>query len=86
MSTSWNTLKRQAGVEDLQLKDLRTYFNHILKTKYIFTSKEAGSYIGNSEVVNDRHYTPISDSVILAKMQQIPLNNIIASPNSIYPN
>ena len=44
-----------AQVENLQLRDLRTYFNHILKTNYNFTSKEAGAYIGNNEVVNELH-------------------------------
>ncbi|NQU63254.1 MAG: site-specific integrase [SAR324 cluster bacterium] len=38
---SWATLKRNAGIENLQLKDLRTYFNHFLKSECGFTSKEA---------------------------------------------
>ena len=48
----WESLKKLARVENLQLRDLRAYFNHILKTNYNFTSKEAGVYIGNNEVVN----------------------------------
>jgi len=51
----WESLKKLAQVENLQLRDLRTYFNHILKTNYNFTSKEAGAYIGNNEVVNELH-------------------------------
>lgn len=70
---SWDTLKRNAGVQDLQLKDLRTYLNHLLKTQYMFSSKEAGSYLGNSEEVNDKHYTPVSDISIQMKMSQFPL-------------
>ena len=65
----WKTLKKLAGVEDLQLKDFRTYFNHILKTKYNFTSKEAGLYIGNNAVVNDLHYSPYHLPTIREKMQ-----------------
>jgi len=49
ISGGWKTLMNLAGVESLQLKDFRTYFNHLLKTKYNFTSKEAGAYIGNNE-------------------------------------
>ena len=52
------TLMDISGVEDLQFKDFRTYFNRILKTKYNLTSKEAGVYIGNKKVVNEFHYSP----------------------------
>ena len=65
----WKTLKKLAGVKDLQLKDFRTYFNHILKTRYNFTSKEAGIYIGNNAVVNDLHYSPYHLPTIREKMQ-----------------
>ncbi|MBF0279888.1 MAG: tyrosine-type recombinase/integrase [SAR324 cluster bacterium] len=74
---AWTNLKKRAGVMDLQLKDLRTYFNTVLKNHFQFSSKEAGSYIGNSEVINDKHYTPILDSVLLAKMQQNTLGNVV---------
>ncbi len=69
----WESLKKLAQVENLQLKDLRTYFNHILKTNYNFTSKEAGVYIGNNEVVNELHYSPYHEPTIREKMQRIPL-------------
>ena len=69
----WESLKKQARVENLQLKDLRTYFNHILKTNYNFTSKEAGAYIENNEVVNELHYSPYHEPTIREKMQRLPL-------------
>ncbi len=69
----WKTLKNLAGVEDLQLKDFRTYFNHLLKTKYNFTSKEAGAYIGNNAAVNDLHYSPYHEPTIREKMRRLPL-------------
>lgn len=69
----WDIFKLQAGVSDLgiQLKDLRTYFNHKLKSQYGFTSKEAGAYIGNSEEINNQHYTPVSEDVIREKMRRM---------------
>ena len=62
-----------AGVKVLQLKDFRTYFNHILKTKYNFTSKEAGAYIGNSKVANEFHYSPYHEPTIREKMRKLLL-------------
>jgi len=73
----WESLKKQARVENLQLKDLRTYFNHILKTNYNFTSKEAGAYIGNNEVVNELHYSPYHESTIREKMRKLPLKEAL---------
>jgi integrase len=73
----WESLKKQARVENLQLKDLRTYFNHILKTSYNFTSKEAGAYIGNNEVVNELHYSPYHESTIREKMRKLPLKEAL---------
>ena len=69
----WEERKKLARVENLQLNDLRTYFNHILKTNYNFTSKEAGAYIGNNEVVNELHYSPYDEPTIREKMQRLPL-------------
>ncbi len=74
---AWDTLKSKAGVSNLQMKDLRTFFNCVLKDHYHFTSKEAGSYIGNSEAVNEMHYSPVNDLSILHKMQSVPLNCIL---------
>jgi len=76
----WESLKKRARVENLQLKDFRTYFNHILKTNYNFTSKEAGAYIGNNEVVNERHYSPYHEPTIRGKMQKLPLKEALAGP------
>lgn len=70
---AWDTLKRNAGVTNLQLKDLRTYLNHLLKTRFMFSGKEAGAYLGNSEEVNNKHYTPVSDISIQMKMSQFCL-------------
>ena len=69
----WKTLKNLAGVEDLQLKDFRTYFNHLLKTKYNFTIKETGAYKGDNVVVNDLHYSPNHEPTIREKMRRLPL-------------
>jgi len=80
VKTAWKSLKKRAGVTNLQIKDLRTYFNYKLKTYYGFSSKEAGSYIGNSKEVNDLHYTPISQEVIRHKMNLFPLGKVIGSP------
>ena len=46
---------------------------HILKTNYNFTSKEAGVYIRNNEVVNELHYSPYHEPTIREKMQRLPL-------------
>jgi hypothetical protein len=69
----WESLKKLARVENLQLRDLRTYFNHILKTNYNFTSKEAGAYIGNNEVVNELHNSPYHEPTIREKMRKLSL-------------
>jgi integrase len=74
---SWASMKERAGVSDLQIKDLRTFFNHTLKSHFGFSSKEAGFYIGNSEEVNDLHYTPISTPQIQAKMNLFRLKDVI---------
>ena len=73
----WESLKKLARVENLQLRDLRTYFNHILKTNYNFTSKEAGAYIGNNEVVNELHYSPYHEPTIREKMRKLPLKEAL---------
>ena len=73
INDEWKSLKKLAQVENLQLKDLRTYFNHVLKTNYNFTSKEAGAYIGNNEVVNELHYSPYHEPTIRDKMCKLPL-------------
>lgn len=59
-----STLVEASGVVDVQLKDLRTYFNHRLTSEFGFSAKEAGAYIGNSEIINKRHCTPVSMDVV----------------------
>ncbi|NQU63617.1 MAG: tyrosine-type recombinase/integrase [SAR324 cluster bacterium] len=77
---SWSSMKNRAGVTDLQIKDLRTFFNLTLKNRFGFSSKEAGYYIGNSKEVNDLHYTPISIPQIQEKMKSSILTGRIIEP------
>ena len=78
VSKSWKRLKSLAGVDNtLQLKDLRTYFNSLLRSHYGLSSVEAGRLIGNSEEVNNKHYTSVIDSVLFAKMQQKSLSEVM---------
>ena len=72
ITKSWKTLKTKAQVFDLQIKDLRNWFNHFLKQEHFFTSKEASSYLGHSPLVNETHYEPISKERILRKLKRIP--------------
>ena len=58
--TGWNNLRCKAGLPNLQVKDLRTFFNWLLGTKSDLSNKELGRYIGNTERVNLDHYTPYS--------------------------
>ncbi len=74
---SWYGLREKAGVYNLQLKDLRTYFNWILVNHYHLSHKEAGSYIGNSEVINHRHYSPVVETILREKIEQQSLSKII---------
>jgi hypothetical protein len=68
---AWKIVKENAGIEDLQLKDLRTYFNYHLKSVCGFTTKEAAAYLGNSEEINDRHYSPVSVEVVRRKLKSL---------------
>jgi len=70
---SWKVLKKRVNIQNLQLKDLRTYFNHTLKNRFGFTSKEAGLYVGNTEKINDLHYTPVSEEQIREKISRSSL-------------
>ncbi len=69
IDTSWEALLGKAGVEDLQMKDLRTFLNNAISSKFGFNSKESGAYIGNSEEVNKKHYTFAVISAIQEKMK-----------------
>ena len=60
LSSSWETMKKRADIENLQLKDFRNWFNHHLKHELQFTTKEAASYLGHCPKVNETHYEPIS--------------------------
>ena len=80
LTRAWNTLKQSAGIENLQLKDLRTYFNTvILIGAYGFTNKEAGTYIGNSEVVNIQHYEAVNNKIIGTKIKSKSLSQVLNS-------
>ena len=41
--SAWVTMKKRAGIENLQLKDFRNWFNHHLKHELQFTTKETAS-------------------------------------------
>ena len=68
LKRSWASLKRRNGVKDFQLKDLRTWFNHVLKSEFGFTTKEASAYLGHSPDVNEAHYDPVSEKVVREKL------------------
>ena len=78
VARSWKNLKSRVGISpDLQIKDLRTYFNHVLRSRYGFSSKEAGAYIGNSERVNEVHYSPVHHPDMLKKMREKSLMSVL---------
>ena len=66
---AWFKLLNQAGVLPFQIKDLRTYFNWVLVSQLVLSNKEEGAYLGNSEAVNNQHYTPVSLGAISAKLR-----------------
>jgi hypothetical protein len=82
INDGWEALKKRTKVENLQLKDFRTYFNHVLKTNNNFTSKEAGAYIGNNEVVNELHYSPYHEPTIRDKMLKLHLKEAMGGSRS----
>ena len=53
----------------IQIKDLRTYFNWVLVSQLGLSNKEAGSYLGNSEAVNNQLYTPVNLEAMSAKLR-----------------
>lgn len=68
---AWTSLKEQTGVSpDLQMKDLRTTCNYMLKARMGFTTKEAAAYLGNSEEINELHYTPVSEPDVWEKLKR----------------
>ncbi|OGG93432.1 MAG: hypothetical protein A2527_14745 [Candidatus Lambdaproteobacteria bacterium RIFOXYD2_FULL_50_16] len=70
---SWASIKKAAGVANLQIKDLRTYFNSVLRSRYGLSAKEAGAYLGNSAEINELHYTPLSTGEMSKKLQRLSL-------------
>ena len=68
LKRSWDSLKKRNGIQDFQLKDFRTWFNHVLKSEFGFTTKEASAYLGHSPDVNEAHYEPISEKVVREKL------------------
>ena len=66
---AWGNLLKEADVEPIQLRDLRTFFNWMLISQYGLSQEEAGAYLGNSEAVNIHHYTPVSLETIGAKLE-----------------
>ena len=59
------------------MKDLRTWFNHVLKSRYQFSTKEASSYLGHSPRINEYHYDPISPEVIRAKLNASTVTHLL---------
>ena len=66
---AWFKLLNQAGVLPFQIKDLRTYFNWVLVSQLGLSNKEAGAYLGNSEAVNNQHYTPVNLEAMSFKLR-----------------
>ena len=77
LKKAFSKLMGLAGVEGVLFKDLRTYFNHLLVSRYGFSNKEASSLIGNSPEVNLKHYDPVSLSVIRNKTGGLPISKLI---------
>ena len=75
---AWGNLLKEADVEPIQLRDLRTFFNWMLVSQYGLSHKEAGAYLGNSEAVNYNHYTPVSLETIGAKLRGLGDKKIIS--------
>ena len=84
---SHGTLLKIAQVENLQIKDFRNWANHILKHENLFTTKEASSYLGHSQKVNESHYEPIYKERIYQKINIEVFNcykSATKSKSSIY--
>ena len=75
---AWGNLLKEANVEHIQLRDLRTFFNWMLVSQYGLSHKEAGAYLGNIEAVNFNHYTQVSLETIGAKLRGLGDKKIIS--------
>ena len=67
LKRSWDSLNKRDGIQDFQIKD-STWFNHVLKSEFGFTTKEASAYLGHSPDVNEAHYDLISEKVVREKL------------------
>ena len=79
-------MKKRAGIENLQLKDFRNWFNHHLKHELQFTTKEAASYLGHCPKVNETHYEPISKERMTLKLnsQSLAATNLLQNQNLVF--
>ncbi len=64
-------------MNDLQIKDLRTFLNCMLVLRFGFSPKESGSYIGNSKEVNEKHYTFADQTILKEKMNRFSFDEVI---------
>ena len=60
----------QAGIPDLQIKDLRKFLNSVLVNDCGLSHKEAGLHIGNTNMVNYNHYTQVDFESIKTKLEK----------------
>ena len=74
---AWARFGKKAGFPDLQIKDLRTFFNWALNSHYHLSNKEAGSYLGNSEQVNYEHYTPVDLKSMSSKLKNEDMGELL---------
>ena len=92
LTRSWATMKRNAGVVNLQIKDFRNWFNDYLKQEYGFTTKEAANHLGHSPEVNETHYEPVTQERIVSKVNREktaatnPLRNFNSFSGTSLPN
>ena len=63
-------LLEQAGIPDLQIKDLRKFLNSVLVNDCGLSHKEAGLHIGNTNMVNYNHYTQVDFESIKIKLEK----------------
>ena len=75
---AWRNLLKEADVEPIQIRDLRTFFNWMLISQYGLSHMEGGVHLGNSEAVNYNHYTPVSLETIGAKLRGLGDRKIIS--------
>jgi hypothetical protein len=75
---AWSTIRKKANIEYLKLHDIRRFFNRcILQEKLGFSPLEAGCYIGNSEEVNLKHYSPISPETLDRKINNRSFEELV---------